>query len=191
MICKTQHNQLIICSSSVALFWIFLLKRLEGISIEDIIGNGVMLWTSIEVLKLKYIPEDYEELHQCLGRSGIEYQNIFLIAPPYWVFISNFRDYWYSSGLLPIVVYLSKYIGDGGAQFLKYSRSWNFIVMLLLTYIIVFDKSELRTSKKSRKKILRMNRVRFRSTYIIYRGGIYPPLYKMILWWERFPCSHW
>ena len=93
MICNTLHNQLIICSIRVALFWIFLLKKSKGISREDIIGNSVMMWTSIEVLNLNYFPEYHKELHQCLGRSGIEDQNIFLLALPYWVFIYTFRYY--------------------------------------------------------------------------------------------------
>ena len=57
----------------VALFLLFLPKHPKGLNGKDILGHGAMMWTSLEILPLKYLFGEHKELQQCLGRSGLEY----------------------------------------------------------------------------------------------------------------------
>ena len=52
-----------------------MIKNTKGLSGEEIIGHIVVMWTSTEIMPLKYLHKNNEELQQCLGTYGLEDQN--------------------------------------------------------------------------------------------------------------------
>ena len=96
-------------------FLLFLLENMKVLSVKDILGHIVMVWTGLNVTPFQYLLDQHDELQYCLGASGLEVWDINKYCPDVClsqlVIDLHLQGFLFSSSLFPTMVLFLKDIG--------------------------------------------------------------------------------